>query len=195
MAVWDVASLGYRAAIEFGPNLGATPPSAPLATMRGAFFLPFMGTYNMSEIPLYIIAGEPRILDLDLAFVLGVRRPMNIRTGTIKLLSNVLANCGLMYRDGDAYYLNEGQARAICHFSTGRRAAIADRLMVATFRKYLQETQPQMAVVEALKRGLAPFDGRTVEGREALIVDALRSKLRQTARPRKYLTTRRRSLR
>lgn len=146
----------------------------------------------MSEISLHIIAGEPRILDLDLAFVLGMRRPINIRTGTMKLLSNVLANCGLMYRDGDAYYLNEDQARAICHFSTGRRAAMADRLMVAIFRKYRHETQPLMSVVEALKRGLAPFDGRAVEGREALIVDALRSKLRQTARPRKHLSKRRR---
>lgn len=149
----------------------------------------------MSEITLHTIAGEPRILDLDLAFVLGMRRPINIRTGTIKLLGNVLANCGLMHRHGDAYYFNEDQARAICHFSTGRRAAMADRLMVAIFREHHQETQPQIAVVEALKRGLAPFDGRAVEGREALIVDALRSKLRQTARPRKYLTTRRRPLR
>ncbi len=146
----------------------------------------------MSEIPLHIIAGEPRILDLDLAFVLGMRRPINIRTCTVKLLSNVLANCGLMHRHGDAYYFNEDQARAICHFSTGRRAAMADRLMVAMFRKYRHETQPLMSVVEALKRGLAPFDGRAVEGREALIVDALRSKLRQTARPRKHLSKRRR---
>ncbi len=149
----------------------------------------------MSEIPLHIIAGEPRILDLDLAYVLGMRRPINIRTGTMKLLSNVLANCGPIHRDGDVYYLNEDQARAICHFSTGRRAAMADRLMVVTFRKYHEETQPQMAVVEALRLGLTPFDGRAVEGREALIVDAIRSKLRQTARPRKYLTTRRRLLR
>ncbi len=146
----------------------------------------------MSEIPLHIIAGEPRILDLDLAYILGMRRPINIRTGTMKLLSNVLANCGLMHRDGDAYYLNEDQARAICHFSTGRRAAMADRLMVATFRKYHHETQPQMAVVEALRHGLAPFDGSVVAGREALIVDALRLKLRQAVRPRKHLSRRRR---
>lgn len=160
--------------------------------MRGAFFLPLMGTYTMSEIPLYIIAGEPRILDLDLAFVLGMRRPINIRTGTVKLLSNILTNCGLMHRDGDAYYLNEDQARAICHFSTGRRAAMADRLMVAIFRKYHHETRPQTSVAEALRQGLAPFDGRAVEGREALIVDALRLKLRETARQRKYVSKRRR---
>ncbi len=146
----------------------------------------------MSEIPLYIIAGEPRILDLDLAFVLGMRRPINIRTGTMKLLSNVLANCGLMHRDGDAYYLNEDQARAICHFSTGRKGAMVDRLVVVTFRKYRRETQPQMAVVEALRQGLAPFDGRVVQGREALVVDALRLKLRETARLRKYVSKRRR---
>ncbi|MCP2136670.1 hypothetical protein J2S28_003773 [Rhizobium sp. SLBN-94] len=146
----------------------------------------------MSEIPLQIIAGEPRILDLDLAYVLGMRRPIDIRTGTIKLLSNVLANCGVMNRDGDAYYFNEDQARVICHFSTGRRAAMADRLMVAIFRKYHHETQPQMAVIEVLRRGLAPFDGRAAVGIEALIVDALRSKLRQTVRPRKHLSRRRR---
>jgi hypothetical protein len=166
--------------------------TALLATKRRAFFLPFMETCTVSEIPVHIIAGEPRILDLDLAFVLGMRRPLNIRTGTMKLLSNVLANCGLVHRDGDAYYLNEDQARAICHFSTGRKAAMVDRLVVVTFRKYYRETQPQMAVVEALRLGLAPFDGSALEGREALIVDAIRSKLRQTARPRKYLTTRRR---
>ncbi len=166
--------------------------TALLATKRGAFFLPFMETCTMSEIPLHIIAGEPRILDLDLAFVLGMRRPINIRTGTMKLLRNVLANCGLMHRDGDAYYLNEDQARAICHFSTGRRAAMADRLMVTIFRKYHHETQPQTSVAEALRQGLAPFDGRAVEGREALVVDALRLKLRETARLRKYLSRRRR---
>lgn len=113
-----------------------------------------------NKLELHCIAGEPHILDIDLAAALGMRRPIDIRTGYIVTLRAVLLNCGLLHRDGNAYYLNERQARTVCHFSTSRRACAADRRVGETFRQFHQETLPQMDIVEALRQSLKPFTGR-----------------------------------
>ncbi|MEH2679624.1 hypothetical protein DXU02_16150 [Rhizobium leguminosarum] len=141
---------------------------------------------------LHFIADEPHILDIDLAAALGMRRPIDIRTGHMVMLRAVLLNCGFLHRDGGAYYLNEQQARSVCHFSTSRRAGAADRCIVETFRQFRTETLPQMDVVDALRQSLVPFTGGNWEGRDGMVIDALKSKLRETVRVRKLASRRRR---
>ncbi|MBB2703109.1 MULTISPECIES: hypothetical protein [Rhizobium] len=117
---------------------------------------------------------------------------MDIRTRQMVMLRAVLANCGFLHLDSGAYYFNERQALAICHFSTSRRAAAAERRVVETFRQFHAETLPRRDIVQAL-RHLKPFAGNFSAGRDGMVIDALRSKLRQTVRTRRLTTRRKRS--
>lgn len=144
------------------------------------------------EIPLHIVVGEPRVLDIDLAIALGMSRPIDIRTGLMKMLSEELANYGPVYRQGKAHYLNEQQARAVCRTAMRRKSVEADHLVVLAFRKFHNETRPLMSVQDLLRHGLDPFAGKRCEGRERMVMDALRLKLGQTVRPRRLSLRRKR---
>ena len=137
------------------------------------------------EIPLHIVVGEPRVLDIDLAIALGMSRPIDIRTGLMKMLSEELAHYGPVHRQEMAYYLNEQQARAVCRTAMRRKSVEADDLVVLAFRKFHNETRPRMSVQEVLRHGLEPFAGKRCEGSERMVMDVLCLKLGQSARPQK----------
>lgn len=151
----------------------------------------------MSEsFPLYIRNGQPYVRDLDLAMSLRMRRPIDIRTGLIELYVTGPMHYGLMLWEDDgrptmsvdpsrAYLLTEEQALFVCHFSTSRRA---DATAIAVVTAFARHKSLSVLLREALKRTL----GDAAAGREALFIDAIKARLRQTVKVRSYTTRRQR---
>ncbi len=146
--------------------------------------------------PLYLRSGQPYVRDLDLATALGMHRPIDIRTGLIKLYVTGPMHYGFMIWEDDggvavsvdpsrAYLLTEEQARFVCHFSTSRRADDTARAVVTAFA---QHKSLSVLLREALTRTM----GDAAAGREAMFIDALKARLRQTVKVRRYTTRRRR---
>ena len=98
-------------------------------------------------------------------------------------------HCGFMIWEDDgrpamsvdpsrAYLLTEEQALFVCHFSTSRRAGATARAVGTAFthRKSLNVL---------LRGALIRAMGDAAAGREALFIDALKARLRQTTRVRR----------
>lgn len=151
----------------------------------------------MSEsFPLYIRNGQPHVRDLDLAVSLGMRRPIDIRTGLIELYVTGPMHYGFMLWEDDgrptmsvdpsrAYLLTEEQALFVCHFSTSRRA---DATALAVVTAFAHHKSLSVLLREALTRTM----GDAASGREALFIDALKARFRQTVKVRSYTTRRQR---
>lgn len=149
------------------------------------------------DLSLYVRNDQPFVRDLDLAAALGMRRPVDIRTGLIKLYVQGPMHYGFMHWEDDGtralsvdpsrcYLLSEQQALFVCHFSTSRRANATSQAVVAAF---LRHKSLSLILREALERtGAIPI----ASGREALFIDALKSRLRQCIKTRQYLTRRKR---
>ncbi len=149
-----------------------------------------------ANFPLYIRDGEPYVRDLDLAMSLGMRRPIDIRTGLIELYVTGPMHYGFMIWADDgrptmsvdpsrAYLLTEEQALFVCHFSTSRRADATAIAVVTAFAHH-----KSLSVL--LRKALTKTMGDAAAGREALFIDAIKARLRQTVRVRRYKTRRRR---
>lgn len=149
-----------------------------------------------ANFPLYIHDGEPYVRDLDLAVSLGMRRPIDIRTGLIKLYVTGPMHYGFMIWEDDgrptmsvdpcrAYLLTEEQAMFVCYFSTSRRVDATARVVATAFAGHKSLS---ILLHEALTRTM----GDAGSGREALLIDALKARLRQTVMVRRYETRRQR---
>lgn len=149
-----------------------------------------------AQFPLYVRNGQPYVRALDLAMSLGMRRPIDIRTGLIELYITGPMHYGFMIWEDDgrptmsvdpsrAYLLTEEQALFICHFSTSRRA---DATAIAVVTAFARHKSLSVLLREALTRTM----GDAAAGREALFIDALKARLRQTVKVRRYTTRRRR---
>ncbi len=145
---------------------------------------------------LYIRNGQPYVRDLDLAVSLGMRRPIDIRTGLIELYITGPMHYGFVHWADDgrpamsvdpsrAYLLTEGQALFVCHFSTSRRADATALAVVTAFARH-----KSLSVL--LREALSRANGDAASGGEALFIDALKARLRQTVKMRRYATRRRR---
>lgn len=149
-----------------------------------------------ADFPLYIRDGEPYVRDLDLAMSLGMRRPIDIRTGLIELYVRGPMHYGFMIWEDDggvavsvdpsrAYLLTEEQALFVCHFSTSRRT---DATALAVVTAFANHKSLSALLREALTRTM----GDAGSGREALFIDALKARLRQTVKVRRDTVRRRR---
>ncbi|WP_313199987.1 hypothetical protein [Rhizobium sp.] len=149
-----------------------------------------------ASLPLYIRNGQPYVRDLDLAVSLGMRRPIDIRTGLIELYVTSPMHFGFMLREDDgrptmsvdpsrAYLLTEEQALFVCHFSTSRRVDATGIAVVTAFARH-----KSLSVL--LREALARTKADAIAGGEALFIDALKARLRQTMKVRSYTTRRQR---
>lgn len=95
---------------------------------------------------LITIAGEPRVLDSDLARALGLGRATNIRQVIARNMAELQGFGEVCIRDvqtteaggrpGRAYHLNEGQALLICIISRTATAATVRRSLINVFMAY-----------------------------------------------------------
>jgi hypothetical protein len=150
----------------------------------------------MDEITLHVRNDVPYILDIDLAVALGMRRPVDIRMGLMKVYWSGPMHYGPLHRLEDAaprmtvdpsqaYLLTEEQAVFICHFSTSRKAPAARQLIINAFMRH-------KGLATMLREALARTGGSFAEGREAVLIDALKARLRQTVKVRQHVTRRQR---
>ncbi len=86
----------------------------------------------MNDLQIHVQDGEPRVLDTDLAEMLGMSRPRDIRADLIKANEAELSGYGSLRaapakstggRPAKAYYLNEEQALLVVMFSRTSKAA------------------------------------------------------------------------
>lgn len=100
------------------------------------------------------VAGEPRVVDLRLAEVLGFEKLHNIRQliernaaelddyGELVSTVERSADTRGRGRPGVAYWLNEGQALLVCMFSRTERAAAIRRQVIAVFLDWRHDRRP-----------------------------------------------------
>lgn len=100
-----------------------------------------------TNLPVHIIEAEPRVLDTDLARMLGMTRPNMIRANLIEANREELESFGGLHsaqanpgrrggRPSAAYYLNRQQATLICILSKTPTAKMVRRQVIDVFEAW-----------------------------------------------------------